>query len=468
MRAGARTLFAGAAILALALFAGAPRGAGQEPPEGQERPRPPGDPTAGPEGQEGQDITLILAPGQRGFLRLAFPEIRGRDRLSGAAARAAQELDETLRRDLEAARIFQVQGPEELEVLQLTGEAARDFELYRSLGNEILLQAEIKPQGERLVLEGRVFDLASGQSILGKRYRGEYELARRIAHTFADEIVLFFTGRRGVALTTIAYSSDRTGHKEIFLMDADGENQRPITAHKSISMSPDWGPTGESIAYVSFYGGSPGIYLAEVATGQKRPVVTQGGFNTSPSFSNDGQRIAFSRSVEGNVEIFVANRDGSGLKRLTHSPGIDTNPAWSPTGREIAFTSSRAGNPHIYVMDSEGANNRRVTFIGDYNDGAAWAPDGTKIAHATRRGAAFDIALTDLVTLESRILAGGPGSEETPVFSPDGRRIAFASSRSSGSRRETQIYVMDADGSNVEQLTQSGNNYTPAWSGYGR
>ena len=93
------------------------------------------------------------------------------------------------------------------------------------------------------MLEGRLVDLKSGQAIVGKRYRSQFNLARRVGHTFADEIVLFFTGRRGVALTTIAFYSDRDGGaKEIFLMDADGANQRRITGHKSISMSPAWRP----------------------------------------------------------------------------------------------------------------------------------------------------------------------------------------------------------------------------------
>ena len=57
----------------------------------------------------------------------------------------------------------------------------------------MLLLGELYEEGGRLALEGRVYDLKSGQSILGKRYRGGYELARRMAHSFADEVVLYFT-----------------------------------------------------------------------------------------------------------------------------------------------------------------------------------------------------------------------------------------------------------------------------------
>src|SRR5688572_20159227 len=230
------------------------------------------DPPPLPAPPPGQDITVVLQGSQRPLIRLAFPRLAGAS-LAGAGAEAAAELETTLRADLAAARIFEIQGPEALTALTLTGDPAKDFLQYQSLGNEILLQGEFKQESDRLVLEGRLVDLKSGQAIVGKRYRSQFNLARRIAHTFADEIVLFFTGRRGVALTTIAFYSDRDGgNKEIFLMDADGANQRRITGHKSISMSPAW-RGADSIAYVSFFNGPPGIYLVDLASGRKSPLI---------------------------------------------------------------------------------------------------------------------------------------------------------------------------------------------------
>lgn len=420
--------------------------------------------TATPSGPD--EVTLVLRPGDRPLLRLAVPPFTRPADLPAEAGAAADELEATLRDDLVASRIFEIQGPSELAVLTLSGEAAKDHEQYRSLGNEILLAAELKLESERLVLEGRLIDLPSGQAILGKRYRGSYDLARRVAHTFADDVVLHFTGRKGIALTAIAFYSDREGDKEIYLMDYDGRNQRRITAHKSISMSPSWSAHGDSIAYVSFFGGSgPAIYLADVASGRKSPVVTSGSLNASPSFSPDGQSIAFARSQGNNIEVFVARRDGGAMKQLTYSSGIDTNPAWSPSGKEIAFTSSRGtGRPQIYVMDAEGANVRRITFTGDYNDGAAWSPDGTRIAYASRRGETnqFNVLVTDVVSLATTALVSRPGSHEHPSFSPDGRFVAFASTRGG----KTQVFTLTADGQNERQLTSEGNSLAPDWSGY--
>ncbi len=443
------------ALAALAVASATLGAAAQAPPAEPPAPQPP--PSSG--------VVLELSGGQAALLKLAFPSFDRQDSLAGAARDAAQELEATLRADLEETRVFEIQGPDALSVLALTGDRARDFEQFRSLANQLLLSGAVLREGDRLVFEGTLYNLDDGKSILGKRYRGGFEMARQMAHTFADEILAYLTGRAGIARTTIAFSSDRDqpGRKEIYLMDYDGHNQRRLTAHRSTSLSPAWALDGSGVAYTSFFSGVPGVYFAEVASGRKSPISSQGRFNVSPSLSPDGRRVAFARSLDGNVEIFVADRDGKNARQLTHSSAIDTNPAWSPKGNEIAFTSSRAGSPQIYAMDPEGTNLRRVTFDGEYNDNAAWSPDGTRVAYSSRRNGRFQIAVTDVVTLESKVLTSGPGSQEDPSFSPDGRRIAFAVKRGAGK----QVWVIDAEaGDNPKQLTTAGNNDSPAWSPY--
>lgn len=412
------------------------------------------------------EVTLVLEGDQRPLLRLAFPEMERAEPLSAPGREAAEILDQIVRNDLDAARIFQIQGPWAFGVLELTGEQSRDFEQYRSLGNELVLLARISEQPGKILFEGRVFDLASGQLILGKRYRGDYDVARRVAHTFADEVILYFTGHRGLGLTTIAFHSDRTRNKEIFLMDADGANQRQVTAHNSTSLFPTFATATGSLAYVTFVEGRPGIYHADLASGRKRALVTEGQFNSSPAFSPDGRRMAFTRSLEGNAEIFVADANGGNPRRLTHSNAIDTNPAWSPTGGEIAFTSSRGGNPEVWVMDSDGSNLQKVSTGGSYNDGAAWTPDGTRLIYASRRGGVFQLVMTDRGTRESAVLTSGGGDKESPSVSPDGTRIVYALALGGRAGKQSQIWVMDIDGRNPRQLTREGNNYSPAWSGY--
>ncbi|HVS65835.1 MAG TPA: Tol-Pal system beta propeller repeat protein TolB [Thermoanaerobaculia bacterium] len=417
---------------------------------------------------EGDRVTAVLSGDQRAKVRLAFPASARPPAPPPEAERAIGELEATLRNDLVLSGIFDVAGPEELSAARITGDRDQDFEQYRALGNEVVLLNEMKLEGDKVVLEGVLYDLASKSFILGKSYTATFDLARTVAHTFSDEIVLYFSGRKGIALTAIAFTSDRddsTGrNKELYLMDYDGFDQRRISGHQSLTLAPDWAPNGEDLAYVSFYQGPASLYRVERATGAKREILVDDVMSTSPSFSPDGSRIAFGRSVEGNVEIFTVDRNGGNLKRITNSGGIDTNPAWSRNGRQIAFTSSRSGSPQIYLMDVDGSNVRRVTLQGSYNDGASWHPDGSRITFSkrTRDGSRFDVAVLDLGTLEEASLTQGPGSHEHPEYSPDGRFIVFESSRS-GSR---QIFVMNEDGGNLRQLTTRGGNSAPSWSPY--
>jgi TolB protein len=422
---------------------------------------PPATPTAPADAPQDKEVTLVLDRG--GVLRkmkLAVPAFKGTAGLAGDGAAGAGELEATVRQDLAASGFFEIQGPEILSGLALTGDLASDLAVYRSTGNEVLILGELRQEADKGVFEGRVLDLGSGQAILAKRYRGGWNVARRMGHTFADEVIHFLTGKVGINMTSIAFTSDRTGAKEIFIVDYDGANPRRITGHRSTSMSPAWNKAGDTLAYTSFFNGPAGIYLADLGSGRKRPLVTSGSLNSSPSFAPDGRQVAFARSLDGNVEIFTADLSGAGLRRLTHSGAIDTNPAWSPKGSDIAFTSSRAGNPNVYLMDAEGANVRRVTFEGTYNDGASWSPDGDLIAYASRRDGRFQIAVTNVVTLATKVLTSGPGENESPTFAPDGRKLAFVSRRTG----KKQIWVMDLAGENLRQLTQEGNNDMPDWS----
>ncbi|MEE2776278.1 MAG: hypothetical protein VYE73_05890 [Acidobacteriota bacterium] len=414
------------------------------------------------------DLTIDLhSGGVRARVRMAVPGMTLTEGMSAAARQAAAELEKTLVNDLTYSGVFDVQDREILSVLELTGDRAQDFPMFRSLGNQVILPASVREQEGRLVIEARVLDLTNFRAICdGKRYRGTFDQARRIAHTYADNVVDCFAGRPGLALTSIVFASNRDGGKEIWLMDYDGHDQRALSGHKSISMAPAWSPVGDGLAYVSYFAGAPSIYWVELETGAKSPIVQDGLHNFSPSFSPDGLLVAFTRSVSGNAEIFTIPRSGGEVRRVTNNSRIDANPAWSPSGREIAFTSDRAGTPQLYLMDTDGGNVRRLTRAGSNNDGASWHPEGNRITYAHRHeaGNRFDIAVIDLVTQENKILTSGPGSHEAPSFSPDGSRIVFESTR--GGPR--QIWVIDADSGNLRKLTSEGENYAPAWSSFVR
>jgi len=326
--------------------------------------------------------------------------------------------------------------------------------------------------GDRIRVEARLWDLKAPQNreMIGKAYTSEAtdSGARLIAHQFADAIIeLIGGGSRGIALTKIAYINERTiGVKELYVMDYDGNDSHAMTTYKSIVMTPAWSPDGEKIAFTSFRRGSPDIEILSRLDRKPYTFDRPGGTTITPAWSPDGSKIAFATSRDGsNTEIYVADWNGKNLRRLTVSKAVNVSPTWNPrTGHQLAFTSDRGGSPQIYIMDDDGTNIKRLVEEGGHAVEPSWSSDGQRIAFAwlKSRTSNFDIYIHELVNGMNTQITQDSGDNERPRWAPDGRHIVFESSRSG----TTQIYSMLLDGTKVRQLTNTGKNTGPAWSGY--
>jgi TolB protein len=272
-----------------------------------------------------------------------------------------------------------------------------------------------------------------------------------------------------VAGTEIAFISDRSGEREVYVMDADGGRQRPATRGQSIKAFPDWTPDGGAILYTS-YGerAMPGLYLT--SRGEYSPGPILGGIlSRQPKyrgvFNPSGSSLAVVSSLGGSTAIYRVDRDGGNLRRLTRGGSINISPSWSPDGEQIAFVSDRSGSPQIYIMGSDGRGVRRLTFNGSYNTGASWSPDGRWIVYETRIEGQFDIWLIDPSGETNLPIVSHPRSDEAASWSPDSRKITFSSKR----RGRSDLYVVDVDGQNLRRLTrQQGENLQPAWGPFAR
>lgn len=351
------------------------------------------------------------------------------------------------------------------------------FDSWKQIGSEFLIRASFSTAGNDLHLEAYIYHVARGALVLGKKYRGEVKLSRRIAHTFANDVLLALTGERGPFLSRVAVASDRGDgkHKEIYLMDWDGANVEKITNHKSVAISPAWSPDGSKVAYTAFVQRAKtktrnaDMFIYEVPTGNRWLVSYRQGINSGASFTPDGQNVLLTVSQQGTPDIYRMTLKGDLVKRITNGPrgAMNVEPMMSPDSSKIAFSSDRSGKPMVYIMNSDGTNVKRVTFAGDYNATPVWSPDGKKLAFAGWSDGHFDIFTmdadgTNMVRITSAKKSNGKwANNEDPSFSPDGRLIMFTSNRTG----KNQIYVANLDGSEERRITSDSKNYfKPKWS----
>jgi TolB protein len=335
-----------------------------------------------------------------------------------------------------------------------------DFAEWRLLGAESLIKGGYSIRGDQLVLEARLYDVGSQRLLNGRRYVGKLTDVRRMAHAFADQILNSLTGELGPFNSRIAYISDRTGHKELYVMEVDGNQPVRLTDHRRIVLNPDFSPNGQELIFTSYRANNPDLYRKELASGQETRTSRQQGLNVGGRYRPDGQAIALTLSKDGDSELYLLGLGGELRKRLTQHWAIDIDPSWSPDGRRIAFVSNRRGNPNIFILDLGSEKVERLTLNGKYNVTPAWSPQGDRIAFSRKEGY-FDIYTIRTDGTDERRLTFGPGNKEHPRWSPDGRFLVYSSDENG----KKAIFQMRADGTGNRKISEPGGNAShPAWS----
>ena len=151
-----------------------------------------------------------------------------------------------------------------------------------------------------------------------------------------------------------------------------------------------------------------------------------------------------------NGELKIVDSDGASTRSITTGRGA-LSPAWSPTGESVVFTVLGNTGTQVQELDVRTGSTRRVSQIrAGLNITPVYQPGGNAILYAQGTGYGTDLVLTALDSGTPRKITIGRGTDNTsPSYSPDGHQIAFISGKSG----QPQVYIMDADGSNVQLLT---------------
>ncbi len=287
-------------------------------------------------------------------------------------------------------------------------------------------------------------------------FNRHYDLSdmRHNAHAFADDIVEALTGEPGIAFSRVAFVSDCSGSKEVYVCDSDGQQLMQVTRDRGVNASPSMGPGGEIIAFTSYISGFPDVWTIDLSSGERTRIVSAPGTNSGAAFSRDGQRIVLSMTHEGDPEIYVTTNRGGRSKRLTESRSIEFSPAWAPDGERVVFCSDATGSPQLYLVPRRGGDPERLeTGIPMCTD-PDWSPNGRHIAFTAHRGSERSIALYDIETGRTEIVVKGAAD---PSWAPDSLHLAAV--------KDGDLIVYNLHAGRTDRLlTGIGRISEPSWS----
>jgi formylglycine-generating enzyme required for sulfatase activity/Tol biopolymer transport system component len=266
--------------------------------------------------------------------------------------------------------------------------------------------------------------------------------------------------------TQLVFSSNRDGNYEIYVMDADGDEQgsrnvRRLTENTADDHAPAWSPDGTQIAFYSDRDGNDEIYVMDVAGalqgtdgGNPRNLTNSPTEDWFPRWSPDGTgpaRITFSSRRDGNLDIYVMNADGSNVRRLTDSPREDFNSVWQPRpvkAQVDTWVRSYAGDTRWAALDGLTTGDDGYLLVGASN-----------YSHQNTRREDIYLVKTDATgeIVWGRAYGGDDFDRGNAVIEASGGFIILGETASTGAG-DWDIYLLqvDQDGDEIWSRTFGG------------
>ena len=265
----------------------------------------------------------------------------------------------------------------------------------------------------------------------------------------------------------IAFTSDRDGNNEIYIMNPDGTEQTNLTRHKASDFQPTWSPTGAQILFASTRNGMPNLYLMDADGENLKKVFNDFKSRSAPAWSPDGRQISYIRD-DGARELYIASLSKKIEKRIAPVGRFDGYSNWSPDGTKIVFDAPlRQGNTtsriHIFNLITGEKEALFGNVVGISVGSPTWSPSGDKIVFNWFEGGNSSIyIMNDDGSGTERIVQPLAGfSTAHPDWAPDGNALVYERYDLKSNNRH--IYTVDLNGGEPEKLTRKGINFFADW-----
>ncbi|MGC8976978.1 MAG: hypothetical protein ACP5OB_05080 [Candidatus Ratteibacteria bacterium] len=353
----------------------------------------------------------------------------------------SEKLINTLSDDLKYSGFFNILGFKIVDEIE-------------KIKKEILTQVIIIGEKKKEIINIKVEEGLEGKIIFEKDYK--LIEPRYLAHTISDDIVEKLTGKQGIAKSKIIFASDKTGKRQIYMIDYDGFNLKQITDVDYLINYPRYFKENE-ILFVSYQDGYPKISKIDIISKKIQDFLSKPGLNACISVCRETKEIAVVLSYFGNPEIFVVDFNGNIKRRITNYKGIDSSPSFSPDGKNIAFVSDRHGKPQIYLMDKDGYGVKRISYISNYCTSPTFSPDGNFIAYIYSDGSGYGLAIYDINTEKTKTIPGLNCEEIS--WAPDSRHIVY-----SKTGEKEPLMIIDIYTKNTRKLISGNFKFlSPCW-----
>lgn len=374
----------------------------------------------------------------------------------------SHKISRTIQKDLSMTGLFEFIEPELFPAKDKGTYQLKKLDIasWKLLGVQGLVKGGFQyTEDGQVKAELYLYDPLVGQKLVGHRYTAKPKEVSEVAHHFADMIMEALTGHPGIFRTKIAFVSNASRSKEIYMMGIDGSGLARLTNDRNISLSPAWSPGGGKIAY-TFYTqeGFAEIKVYQLGSRAAKQITHKGGINLSPTWMPNGRGLTLLRA-NSDSNLYNISLTGRILRRLTNHWGIDIGPSWSPGGDSLVFASERAGGLHLFRTSAGGGGAQRLTFVGYQNDNPAWSPDGEKIVFQGRDQGVWDLFIMNSDGSMLQRLTAGTGNNQEPTWAPNSQFLAFSSSRTG----VYQIHMMTSQGENQIRIPSGGSSTQPSW-----